>query len=141
MNQSGPIIIIDDDNDDQEIIQDMAGDLALSNPLIFFNDTRQAFSYLKATEDRPLIIFSDLNLPQESGFDLKRRIDDDPQLRAKSIPFIFFSTYIDKRIVDLAYRDLTIQGFFQKVANYNELKATFKMIIDYWTICKHPNSF
>jgi len=140
MNQSGPIIIIDDDNDDQEIIQDMAGDLALANPLIFFNDTRQAFSYLKATEDRPLIIFSDLNLPQESGFDLKRRIDDDPQLRAKSIPFIFFSTYIDKRIVDLAYRNLTIQGFFQKVANYNELKATFKMIIDYWTICKHPNS-
>lgn len=141
MNQTGPIIIIDDDKDDQEIIQDMAGDLAIPNPIVFFDDTHRAFSYLKETEQKPLVIFSDLNLPQESGFDLKRRIDGDPRLRSKSIPFIFFSTFIDKRIVDLAYRELTIQGFFQKVANYNELKATFKMIIDYWTICKHPNSF
>lgn len=140
MSKTGPIIIIDDDNDDQEIVQDLVGDLGLPNKLKFYGNTHEAFAYLKTTDDKPLIIFSDLNLPQESGLEFKRRIDEDPQLRSKSIPFVFFSTYIDRRIVELAYRELTIQGFFQKVANYGELKSIFRVIIEYWSMCKHPNS-
>ncbi len=141
MNQDGPIVIIDDDKDDQDILLDVASELKLPNKLHFFVNTQEAFEYLKNTSDKPLVIISDINLPQETGMGLKRRIDEDSQLRDKAIPFIFFSTYIEKRIVEIAYKELTIQGFFKKSNHYNEIRDNFKMIIDYWSICKHPNSF
>lgn len=140
MNHEGPIVIIDDDQDDQDILVDVANELNLPNKLQFFGNTHEAFAYLKNTSDKPLVIISDINLPQESGVELKRRIDEDYQLREKSIPFIFFSTFIEKRIVDIAYKELTIQGFFKKSNHYKEIRDTFKMIVDYWSICKHPNS-
>ena len=136
----GPIIMIDDDKDDQEILLDVVNDLQLPNKLIFFDKGTDAFHYLKTNTEQPLVIFSDINLPQQSGVEFKRQIDNDPDLRKKSIPFIFFSTYIDKKVVDIAYKELTIQGFFQKSGNYEELKNTIRLIVDYWKICKHPNS-
>lgn len=140
MSQTGPIIVIDDDKDDQEILQDAVNDLGIVNQVIFFDKSPDAFRYLKATTDKPLVIFSDVNLPRQGGVEFKRQIDGDPQLRQKSIPFVFFSTYIDRKIVDIAYKELTIQGFFQKSNNYEELKSIIKLIIEYWKICKHPNS-
>ena len=141
MNHDGPIVIIDDDRDDQDILLDVASELNLPNKLHFFGNTHEAFDFLKNTLDKPLVIISDVNLPQETGIELKRRIDEDSQLRDKAIPFIFFSTYIEKRIVEVAYKELTIQGFFKKSNHYNDIKETLKMIVDYWSICKHPNSF
>ncbi|MGZ5218623.1 MAG: response regulator [Chitinophagaceae bacterium] len=140
MSHTGPIIVIDDDKDDQEILQDAITDLGIVNQLIFFDKGPDAISYLKTTADKPLIILSDLNLPQQGGVEFKRQIDADPQLRQKSIPFVFFSTYFNRNIVDIAYNELTIQGFFQKSSNYEELKSILKLVIEYWKICKHPNS-
>lgn len=140
MAQNGPIIVIDDDHDDQEIMQEAIRDLGITNKLLFFDKPGEAFLYFKTTADKPLIIFSDINLPEQSGVELKRRIDNDQQLRDKAIPFIFFSTYVDKKIVDIAYKELNIQGFFLKSGNYEEVKTTLKLIIGYWEICKHPNA-
>ena len=140
MSHQGPIIVIEDDKDDQEILQEAIEDLGIRNKLLFFDKGSDAFDYLKTTSDKPLVIFSDVNLPQQSGVEFKRHLDSDPQLRQKSIPFVFFSTYIDRSLVDIAYKELTIQGFFQKSGNYEELKSTLKLIIEYWKICKHPNS-
>ena len=141
MIKDGPIVMIDDDEDDYEIMQMAVKDLEIANKVIFFENTADAFEYLKTTEDKPLVIFSDVNLPHQSGVDFKRQIDDVPYLREKSIPFIFFSTYIDRRTVDIAYKELTIQGYFQKSSSFQEFKNTIKLIVDYWCVCQHPNSF
>ena len=141
MTNDAPIIVIEDDADDQEIMQLAIKDIGISNRLIFFERGKDAFEYLKATGDKPLVIFSDVNLPLQSGVELKRQIDEEPFLREKSIPFVFFTTFIEQRSVDIAYKELTIQGYFRKSSNYQEFKNTVKLIIDYWCICMHPNSF
>jgi CheY-like chemotaxis protein len=140
MPQSGPIIIVEDDKDDQEIIRDILKELKMTNELIFFDKPQVAFDFLKTTVEQPFIILSDINLPEQNGVEFKRQIDEDPQLRAKSIPFIFFSTSADKRAVDTAYKEMTVQGFFQKKSKYDELKSTVKLVMDYWKECRHPNS-
>jgi len=140
MALTGPIIVIDDDRDDQEIMQDACRELGYSNQLLFFDIPTTAVEYLKTTTDSPFIIFSDVNLPRQNGIEFKREIDSNPLLRQKSIPFVFFSTYVDKHSVEIAYKELSIQGFFQKSSNYEELKTSIKLIIDYWKICKHPNN-
>ena len=140
MSLAGPVIVIDDDRDDQEIMMDAFNEIGFSNPLIFFDKPGAAMDFLKTTSESPFVILSDVNLPQQNGIDFKREIDSIPYLRQKSIPFVFFSTFVDKRVVETAYKELTIQGFFQKSSNYHELKNTIKQIIEYWKICKHPNS-
>jgi response regulator RpfG family c-di-GMP phosphodiesterase len=82
-----------------------------------------------------------VNLPKENGVEFKSRIDDDKQLRKKSIPFVFYSTVVTQKIVNDAYTQMTVQGFFQKGHQFEEIKRVIKTIFDYWTICKHPNAF
>ena len=134
-------MVVENDKDDQEIFADAIRDLGINNPINFFDRSAEAFQYLLDTNDRPLLIISDINLPGESGVAFKRRIDADPYLRQKSIPFIFFSTFIDKKAVEIAYKELTIQGFFRKSSQYTEYKNIVRMMIEYWKVCQHPNSF
>ena|SRR5690349_12198773 len=138
--KSGPIIIIEDDQDDQEIIQEALTALLVTNELIFFDRSQKAFDYLKRSDVQPFIILSDVNLPEQNGIEFKRQIDEDADLRSRSIPFVFLSTSVDKKAVNTAFKEMTVQGFFQKPYSYQELQNTLKLIVDYWTICKHPNS-
>jgi CheY-like chemotaxis protein len=138
--KSGPIILIDDDGDDKDVFQDILKDLKVSNPVIWFQNCDDAFSYLKTTSDQPFIIFCDLNLPGLPGIECKRQIDEDKELRKKSIPFVFCSTTVDQKTVNEAYTQMTVQGFFQKKNTYSELKETIRLIVAYWEECKHPNS-
>ena len=138
--KSGPIILIEDDADDKDVFQDILKDLEVANPVIWFQNCDDAFSFLKTTSEQPFIIFCDVNLPGLSGIKCKGQIDDDKELRKKSIPFVFCSTVIDQKTVDEAYTKMTVQGFFQKKNTYSELKETIKLIVAYWEECKHPNT-
>jgi CheY-like chemotaxis protein len=139
MSQAGPIVIVEDDPDDQQMIGEAIKEIGIRNTIRFFDRGHDAFNYLK-TDVQPFIILSDINLPEMNGVDFKRKIDSDPQLRSKSIPFVFFSTSAEKKAVDTAYKEMTVQGFFLKSNRYQELKDLVKVIMEYWKLCKHPNS-
>ena len=136
----GPIIIVEDDLDDQELLTDAFKEIGVERKLIFFDRPQEAFDFLKNTPEQPFLIFSDINMPRQSGIEFKRQIDNDPQLREKSIPFVFFSTAVKKEDVEIAYKELTVQGYFKKSNDYTDLKNVLHVIIEYWKICKHPNA-
>jgi CheY-like chemotaxis protein len=139
MAKPGPIVVLEDDLDDQGILEDILKELGVSNKSVWFTNGPDAFHYLKTTEEQPFIIFSDVNLPGQNGIEFKRQIDNDKELRKKSIPFVFFSTSVNKNAVNEAYTKMTVQGFFKKSDKYEEIKRTVKLILDYWFLCKHPN--
>lgn len=137
---SAPIVLIEDDTDDKEILQMVLEDLGISNPLVWFANGRQAFEYLITTTKQPFLIISDVNLPGMSGVEFKMKVDDHPELRKKCIPFVLYSTSVDKQTVEDAYTKMTVQGFFKKNSGYDDIKHTIRTIHEYWTICRHPNS-
>lgn len=139
MHTKDPIIIVDDDMDDHFIFQEVATRLGLRNQLVFFRNGTEVLPYLRTTTDKPFIIFCDLNMPQMNGLELRRQINNEENLRKKSIPFVFFTTGASAHQVREAY-DLTVQGFFIKEATFTETEKTFKLILDYWDKCLHPNS-
>ena len=141
MSKTGPIILVEDDFDDEEIFREALSEIGVENELICFSTTFQAFEYLKKTTEQPFLIFCDVNLPKQSGLEFKRQLDNDPALKQKSIPFLFNSTSVDKRTVTEAYTHLTIQGYFRKQSNYPDVISSLKAIIDYWRCCEHPNNF
>src|SRR5262249_27629979 len=139
MQNRGPIILIEDDADDEAIFSDILKELGVPNKVVWFSNSHDAYDYLKKTPEQPFIIFSDVNLPGENGIEFKNRIDLDRHLRQKSIPFVFYSTSTGREIVSEAYTKMTVQGFFKKGNSYEEIKQQFRIIFDYWRICKHPN--
>ena len=138
MNKGGPIIIIEDDRDDQEILSDVFKALDCKNEILFFSDGEQALIYLTSTEIEPFIIFSDINMPKLGGMELRAKIHENEDLRMKSIPYLFFSTSAEQKHVVDAYSK-SIQGFFIKPINYNDIKETIQIILSYWEACVSPN--
>jgi DNA-binding NtrC family response regulator len=132
-----PILIIDDDEDDLDMIQIASRELNIKRPIHFFRNGSKFQEYLKGTRPAPFLIISDLNLPGESGFDIKKTMTEDAELKYKSVPFIFWSTNASEKQIQYAY-DLPAQGFFFKPSNFDELCDTLRTIIDYWEKSQHP---
>jgi len=139
MSKSGPIILIEDDEDDRNIFESIVRELGYKNLILWYETADSAFDYLCNTTDLPFIIFSDVNLPGTNGLDFKANIDNVPELRKKSIPFIFYSTSANQHDVNRAYIQMTIQGFFKKESDYEIMRNHIKMILEYWSVCRHPN--
>ncbi len=108
------------------------------NPLVFFSNGRDAYDFLKTTNQQPFLIFCDVNLPRQNGIEFKTQLDNDPELRARPVPFIFYTTYVTQYAINEAYKNLTVQGFFQKQNNYQDFNNVVKIIIQYWSLCRQP---
>jgi CheY-like chemotaxis protein len=140
MNKNGPIIIIEDDPDDQEMLQDIFRKLNYNNEVIFFLDGEKALAYINREDVFPFIILSDINMPRLNGMELKRRIHTDEQLQVKCIPYLFFTTSASKKAVIDAY-SMSAQGFFIKETSSKELEDTLRTIVEYWKRCFSPNQY
>lgn len=140
MNKKGPIIVIEDDADDRSLLELVFKDLNYANEIAFFEDGTKALEYLKDENIYPFIILSDINLPKLNGFELRKMVHTNEGLSAKCIPYLFFSTAVDKKAVYDAYT-MSVQGFFVKPDSYSALKNTIDVIIRYWTECYAPNNY
>jgi two-component SAPR family response regulator len=138
MNKGGPIIIIEDDTDDQDILTEIFHELDYKNEIIFFSDGEKALDFLINSAIEPFIIFSDINMPRLNGVELREKVHNNEDLRLKSIPYLFFTTSAEQKHVVDAYSK-SIQGFFVKPVNYDNIKRTIKIIVEYWQECVSPN--
>jgi len=138
MNKSGPIIIIEDDQDDQELLTEVFAELNYKNEIVFFGDGEAALAYLTSVQTEPFIIFSDINMPKLNGMELRAKIHENEELRIKSIPYLFFSTVAEQDNVVDAYSK-SVQGFFIKPNSFRELQDIIKTIVEYWQKCVSPD--
>ena len=135
----GPIIVVDDDKDDQEIYAMAIKAIGISNEIMFFDGAKAALSYLLVTEDQPFIILSDINMVGMTGLEFKRRMQEDPYLCTKGIPFVFISTDASRVSVRHAHA-LSVQGYFAKPNNIEGIQSMLRTLFEYWALCKHINN-
>jgi CheY-like chemotaxis protein len=140
MNKRGPIVIIEDDEDDRMLLAQIFKELNYVNEIAFFKDGSEALVYLQDDAIYPFLILSDINLPKLNGFALRKMVHTNEGLSEKCIPYLFFSTTVDKKAVFDAYT-MSVQGFFLKPDNYQKLKDTIRKIIEYWQECYSPFRF
>ncbi|MEO6668555.1 MAG: response regulator [Ferruginibacter sp.] len=138
MNKNGPIIVIEDDSEDQEILIDIFKNLNYTKDIIYFSDGEEALQYLIDTDIKPFLILSDINMPKLSGFELKEKINLNENLNLKCIPYLFFTTASSKKSIVAAYSQ-SVQGFFVKPNSFEKLQSTIKKIVEYWQECEAPD--
>ena len=139
MALEGPIIVIEDDPNDTDVISTALTELGVKNSIVTFNLAKEALAYLWETKEKPLLILSDVRMPEMDGLTLLQSIYSAEYLKKKSIPFIFFTVLASSDIINRAY-DLGVQGFYKKADNYTNLKDQLLSIVVYWKQCLHPNS-
>lgn len=140
VNKNGPVIVIEDDLDDQEFLTEIFEKLNYRNKILFFHDGQDALDHINSSGDLPFLILSDINMPKLNGFALREKLKTDEKLSNKCIPYLFFSTAWDQKTVIDAY-SLAVQGFFIKPNKMSELEETIKVIMEYWRRCAAPNDF
>jgi len=92
MDKNGPVIVIEDDMEDQELLTEIFKKLDYSNEVVFFSDGNKALDYLNKTEIHPFLILSDINMPKMSGFERRKKIFENKALERKCFPYLFFTT-------------------------------------------------
>lgn len=134
---SGPILIVDEDSDDWELLLEAWKELEFENRLVFFNNGEDVLKYLNSGEVRPFLILCDVNLPKMDGFELKEKILQEDEVKYKSIPFVFWSAVASDTQIKKSY-DLGGNGFFLKGHTFEEIKASLIEIVKYWQKSKVP---
>ena len=139
MNKTGPIILIEDDSDDLELIIQIFKEIKIENKVHSFFDGVEAYEFLKKFPEQPFLILSDVNMPKLNGFELREKIQNNENLNLKCIPYLFFTTSAEQKMVVDAYSN-SVQGFFVKPTNYNNLKRILTNIVEYWKDCHSPHA-
>ena len=131
MTKPAPVIIVDDDPDEHDLMKEVWKELELSYPLILFSTGAQLLNYLESEKQPPFLIISDINLHPMDGFELREKILGNESSKFKSIPFIFWSGSATENQIKKAY-NLSSHGFFIKASTFQELKKIIEDIIAYW---------
>jgi CheY-like chemotaxis protein len=139
LKKTDPIVVVEDDPDDQELLKYICKSLDIKNELLFFDNGIDAYNYLTTTTAKTFIILCDINLPMIDGIELRDKIEKNEELKRKSIPFVFMSTAATKSQVEKAYL-LAVQGFFLKAMSFKEFERKLRIIFEYWQECITPNT-
>ena len=135
----GPIIVIEDDPDDRDILKEIFEKINCPNVVRYFNDGEAALQHLNRTDVIPFLILSDINMPVLDGFALRDKVKIDAKLQVKCIPYLFFTTASDQQVIIDAYSK-SVQGFFIKTNSMDLLEKTIRVILEYWELCASPNN-
>jgi DNA-binding NtrC family response regulator len=138
MTTNAPITIIEPDDDDREILEIAFQEANIDIPRIYFRGSEDFLEYLNHTADKPLLVLCEVHLDKVDGLALLTFIETDAFLRKKSIPFIFMTTAPNPTIVNEAYLNHIVQGFFSKKATIASLVIMLKTTVSYWQMCEQP---
>ncbi len=138
MNKNGPVIIIEDDVDDREMLKDVFRKLNYENEIMYFEDGEKALEYLLSMSIKPFLILSDINMPRLNGMELREKIYNNEQLNLRCIPYLFLTTAAEQPLVIKAYSQ-SVQGFFVKPSSFNGIEKLISNIMNYWKECHSPD--
>ena len=86
----GPIIIVERNEQDQEMIANLFRELNHTNELVFFKDGRRAFEYLKHEDVNPFLILSDVTIPPAENYEFRTSIQATKEVSQKGLPYLFY---------------------------------------------------
>jgi CheY-like chemotaxis protein len=109
--------MIDDDPEDLEMTRDLVTGLTIPNEIITFSDPVEALTFLVSTEDLPLFIICDVNMPKMDGFELRNELLRYPEIQ--KVPFFFLSTSKSPGETVLAL-ECQADGYYQKAGSFAE---------------------
>ena len=117
---STPVLIVEDDDIDQMTVKRVFKELKVPNQLVLRSNGEEALDYLRnANNEKPCLIFLDLNMPRMNGWEFLEIIQADESL--SNIPVIILTTSDSEEDRKRAeqFRPIVI-GYITKPVQYSE---------------------
>lgn len=132
-----PILMVDDDKDDQRLVEKALREKGAANPMFFLSDGEELLDYLKRkgkfsdskAAGKPCFVLLDLNMPRMDGRKALLFLKADPEL--KKIPVLVLSTSSAEEDVLRSY-NLGANSFIVKPVDFRGLLAMAESLIKYW---------
>ena len=135
----GPVLLIEDNADDQLLTLRALRKQGLENPILVKNDGVEAIDFLQASvegqEDLPALILMDLKMPRIDGHEVLKRIKSDPRLRR--IPVVLLTSSREVRDITTAY-DLGANSYVRKPVDFDEFSKAVSQLGLYWLVLNQP---
>jgi CheY-like chemotaxis protein len=141
--QTKPILIVEDNPDDQLLIRRAFAKAHLANPLHMVGDGDAAVAYLAgegAYADRtrhplPAVILLDIKLPKLSGLEVLAWVRSQPGLGRT--PAVMLTSSREHEDINRAY-DLGANSYLVKPVAFEGLMEMVRQLGIYWTIMNEP---
>jgi CheY-like chemotaxis protein len=138
MQNSKPILLIEDDDVDVMTVNRALRDSKVTNQLVSIGDGEEAIEYLREeSATKPSIILLDLNMPKMDGAEFLKIVKADNAL--KKIPVVILTTSNSDRDVTESF-ELGAAGYMVKSVDYEKFVETIRAIDQYWTLSKLPSN-
>ena len=132
-----PILVVEDDPVDQELIGLAFQRAAVENPIVTVGNGQEALNYLHAQRqfqwprrsDLPAVIILDLDMPQMDGFEFLRRVKAEPPWA--SIPVVVLTTSQYDGDLTQSYA-LGASSCLTKPGDFEELVMIASDVDRYW---------
>lgn len=143
MGTDRPILLVEDNPDDEALTLRAIAKNRIHNPVIVARDGLEALHYLFGTGSfagrdmsvMPAVVLLDLKLPGLDGFEVLRRIRGDA--RTRLLPVVILTTSRETQDLQLAYT-LGANSYIRKPVDFERfLRAVGQMAV-YWLSLNEP---
>ena len=136
MQESEPILLVEDDTVDAMTVKRALRDLKVGNPVAHVTNGEEALDYLKdPTKPKPCLILMDINMPKMNGIELLKMVKTDPDLQ--KIPVVMLTTSTNDRDIIQSFH-LSAAGYMIKPVDYKQFVETMRTIDTYWRLSRIP---
>lgn len=129
INNSQPILLVDDNDDDVEATLRAFKRTNLKNSVVRAATGAEAIAMLRDRTVQPGLILLDLNMPGLDGRRVLAILKGDHELR--KIPVVVLTTSSDERDIEECYQ-LGANTYIQKPVDLDGLFAAIQRLKDYW---------
>ena len=138
------IVMIEDDMGHARLIEKNLRRAGIHNEIVSFSDGTSAEAYLfgddepdAPREERALLVFLDLNLPDMSGVDILQRLKHTKGM--KRIPVVVLTTTDDHREVERCY-DLGCNLYLTKPVDYEKFARAIRQLGLFFSVIEVPDT-
>lgn len=136
---NNPILLAEDNPDDQELALRAFGKSNLSNDIIVVKDGVEALDYLfgrgKYAGDEPpalpAVVLLDLKMPRKDGLEVLQEIRANE--RTKFLPVVLLTSSKEEQDIVKSYR-LGVNSYVRKPVDFNEFLKAIQQLGLYWLI-------
>ena len=138
MNKLNPILLVEDDPNDVELILTALNRNRIYNEVMVVEDGVAALDYLLLRgqyADRPpgnpILVLLDLNIPKLNGLEVLRQIKAEDSL--KGFPIVILTASREEESLARSYQ-LGVSAYVVKPLDFNDFSAVVREVGLFWTI-------
>lgn len=143
MNGDRPILLVEDNPDDEALTLRAFSKNRITNPVVVARDGVEALDYLFGTAANlgrgpvvaPAVVLLDLKLPRIDGLEVLRRIRADA--RTRLLPVVILTTSKEQQDIFEGYR-LGANSYIRKPVDFEKFIQAVGQLGLYWLVLNEP---